>query len=119
MPNVYVAVDKQFIPCEARCKFIQHMANKPDKIRLKFWMVVDADTKYSCNRFSYLGKVETRDTKMSVLINVVMKLMKPLFKHSYSVTCDNFFLSLDVTVCLAEEKCTLVGIICENHIELP
>jgi len=40
VPNVYVTVDEQLLPCKARCKFIQYMANKPDKFVLKFWMMV-------------------------------------------------------------------------------
>ena len=95
------------------------MANEPDKFRLKFWMLVDADSKYACNSFPYLGKDETRDTCINVPTNVVMNLMQPLFKHSYNVTCDNFFTSLDVAVRLAKEKCSLVGIFCQNCTELP
>ena len=67
------------------------------------------------NGFPYLGKDETRDTSMSVPTNVVMKLMKPLFKHRYNVTCENFFTSLDVAARLAKEKCSLVGTIRPNR----
>ena len=56
---------------------------------------------------------------MSVPTNVVMKLMKPLFKHGYNVTCDNFFTSLDVAARLAKEKCSLVGTIRHNRREPP
>ena len=30
---------------KARCTYIQYMANKPDKFGLKFWMMVDVDSK--------------------------------------------------------------------------
>ena len=119
VPNIYLTVDKQLLPCKARSKFIQYMANKSDKFGLKFWMVVDADSKYVYNCFPYLGKNETRDISISVSINVVMKLMQLLFKHSYNVTCDHFFISLVVAVCLAKKKCSLVGTICQNCRELP
>jgi len=80
------------------------MANKPDKFGLKFWMMVDADSKYLYNDFPYLGKDETRDTSVSVPTDVVMKLIQPLFKHGYNVTCDNFFTSLDLAVRLTKEN---------------
>ena len=95
------------------------MANKPDKFGLKFWMVVDADSKYVYNGFPYLGKDETRDTFISVPTDVVIKLMQALFKHGYNVTCDNFFTYLDVALRLANEKCSVVGTIRQNRRELP
>ena len=60
-----------------------------------------------------------RVTSITVPTNVVMKLMQLLFKHGYNVTCDNFFRSLDVAVCLAKGKCSRVGTICQNRKELP
>ena len=118
-PNIYLTVNEQLLPCKARCKFIQYMANKSDKFGLKFLMVVDADSKYVYNGFPYLGKNEIRDISISGPINVVMKLMQLLFMHGYNVTCDHFFTSLDVAVCLAKKKCSIVGTICQNRRELP
>ena len=119
VPNVYLTVDEQLLSYKARCQFIQYVANEPDKFGLKFWMVVDNERKYLYNGFPYLGKDEIRDTSMSVPSNVVMKLMKPLFKHGYNVSCDNFFTSLDVAARLAKEKGSLVGTIRHNRRELP
>ena len=36
VPNVYLTVDEQLLPCKARCQFIQYVAGKPDKLGLKF-----------------------------------------------------------------------------------
>ena len=58
-------------------------------------MAVDAETKYFYNSFPYLGKDENRDTSASLPTYVVTKLMKPIFKRGYNVTCDNFLTSLD------------------------
>jgi len=63
-------------------------------------------------------KDDTRDTSVSVPTDVVMKLMRPHFKHGYNVTCDNFFTSLDLAVRLTKEKCSLVGTIRQNRREL-
>ena len=46
IPNVFITVDEPLLPCKARYKFIQYMANKPDKFGLKFWMAVDVESKY-------------------------------------------------------------------------
>ena len=120
MLNVYMTIDEQLLPCEARCNFIQYMANKPDKLlRLKFWMTVDVDSKYSYKGLPYLGKDDTKDTSVSVPTDVVMKLIRTLFKHGYNVTYENFFASLDLAIWLAKEKCSLVGTIRRNRRELP
>jgi len=42
------------------------------------------------------------DASVSVPTDVVMKLIRPLFKHGHNVTCDNFFTSLDLAVRLTK-----------------
>ena len=89
IPQQNITIDEQLLPCKARCKFTQYMAQKPDKFGLKFWMAVDNETKYLDNGIPYVGKDETRANDTSVPTNVVIKLMEPLFKRGYNVTCDN------------------------------
>ena len=119
VPSPYITIDEQLLPCKARCRFIQYMPNKPDKFGIKFWMAVDAETKYLYNSFPYLGKDESRDTSVSLPTYVVMNLMQPIFKSGYNVTCDNFFTSLDVALRLAKQKCSIVGTVRQNRRELP
>ena len=102
------------------------MPNKPDKFGIKFRMAVDVDTKYSTIAFciwgkmKYLGKDEVSwDTPVSRPSYVVTKLMQPIFKRGYNVTCDNFFTSLDVALRLTEQKCSIVGTVRQNRKELP
>ena len=95
------------------------MPNNPDKFGIKFWLAVDAETKYLLNSFSYFWKDESRDPSVSVPRYVVTKLMQPIFKRGYNVTCDNFFTRLDVTLHLANQKCSNVGTVRQNRRELP
>ena len=90
VPSPCITIDKQLLPCKARCRFIKYMPNKPDKFGIKFWMAIDAETKYFYNSFSYLGKDESRDNSVSLQAYVVIELMQPIFKRGYNVTCDNF-----------------------------
>ena len=78
LPNPYITIDEQLFHCKARCRFIQYMPKKPDKFGIKFWMVVDAETKYLYNGFPYVGKDEIRDTSLSLATHVMMKLMQPI-----------------------------------------
>ena len=99
-----MTIDEQLLSCIARCAFIQYMPNEQNKFEIKFWMVVDAETKYLFNRFPYLRKDENRDTSVSLQKYVVTKLMQPIFKRGYNETCDNFFTSLDVALHLANQN---------------
>ena len=56
---------------------LPNMANKRDKFGIKFWMLVDNDTKYLCKSFPNLGKDELRFANESLPENVVMGLMSP------------------------------------------
>ena len=119
MPSPYITIDEQLLPCKARCRFIQYMPNKLDKFVMKFWIAVDVETKYFYNSFPYLGKDESGDNSVSLPAYVVTKLMQPIFKCGYNVTCDNFFTSLDVALRLAEQKCSNVGTVRQNRRDLP
>lgn len=107
-PNQNLTVDEQLLPCKARCKFIQYIASKPDKFGLKFWLLVDAESKYMFNGFPYLGKkVESEDSN-STPTNVVLKLLSPLYNKGYNVTSDNYFTSLELSQKLSAKKCSYV-----------
>ena len=110
-PNHDITVDEQLLPCEARCKFTQYIANKPDKFGIKFWMPVYVKTNYLFNGFLYVGKDESRSDNVSVPTDVMMKLMMPLFKKDHNLTSDNYFTFLDLCLRLAKQGCNHVDTI--------
>ncbi len=59
-PNEFLTADEQLFPCKIRFKFKQFMPNKPDKFGIKFWLLVDFESKYIVNGFPYLGKDQTK-----------------------------------------------------------
>lgn len=95
------------------------MSNKPDKFGIKFWLLVDLDSKYMFNGIPYLGKDDSIKSNISVSFNVVLQLLAPLFNKGYNVTCDNYFTSLDLANRLADKKCSIVGTLCQNRREVP
>ena len=118
-PNANITVDEQLLPCKSRCKSIQIMANKPDKFGTKFWMAIDVDIYCLFSGFPYVGKDESRSGDVSVPIDVVMKLMVPLFKKGHNVTSDNYFTSLDLCLRLAKQDSSLVGTIRSSRSKTP
>ena len=59
-PGMNLCVDEQLFLTKARCQFTQFIGNKPGKFGIKFWVLVDTDTKYLINSFPYLGKDDSR-----------------------------------------------------------
>jgi hypothetical protein len=43
---------------KTRCRFLQYVANEPNKFEMKFWFAVDVESKYLINGFPHLGKDE-------------------------------------------------------------
>ena len=79
-PGAHLTVDEQLFPSKTRCRFIVYMPDKPDKFGIKFWCLVDNDSKYLCNAVPYLGKDELRDPNILFAQNLVMSLCKPYLK---------------------------------------
>ena len=75
-PYENISIDEQLFPTKARCRFTQYMPNKPHKSGIKFWLAVDAQTKYILNSIPYIGKDETRCSK-SLGEFVILKLAEP------------------------------------------
>lgn len=109
-PGENVTVDEQLFPSKTRCPFTQFMKDKPDKFGVKFFLVVDVDSKYMLNGFPFLGKVDNPDQENNTAgEQVVLRLMRPYFGGGYNVTTDNYFTSLNLAILLKEQNITLVG----------
>ena len=119
MPGFDLTIDKQLFPCETRCPFIQFMPKKPDKLGIKFWLLVDAKSKYLCNGKPYLGKDPTRTRENDLPANVCLWLMQPFVKKGYNVTMDNFFTSINLADKLKAQKTTLLGTVRKQRKEIP
>jgi hypothetical protein len=120
VPNFSVCIDEQLMPLKCRCKFIVFMPNKPDKFGLKFWFLVDNETKYIYNVLPYLGAVEKDERQGLKLADfVVRRLISPLAKKAYNVTCDNFFTSVELAQYLLAQNTTMVGTLRQNSKNIP
>lgn len=118
-PGAEITVDEQLLPCKSRCRFIQYMANKPDKFGIKFWLATDVESKYILNGHPYLGKDEERPADVQLGESVVLKLLQPHLNKGLNVTTDNFFTSVKLADELSAKKTTIVGTMRLNKRELP
>jgi hypothetical protein len=118
-PKENLTVDEQLLPSKTRCPYTQYMPQKPDKFGIKFWVLCDTETKFVLNSIPYLGRDEFRPSNTQLGEHVVMELTKPYYKGGYNVTCDNFFTSAKVAEALRKQRCSLVGTVRKNRMELP
>ena len=118
-PHAYLTIDEQLFPSKVRCRFIQYMANKPDKFGIKFWLMVDNNSKYLVNGFPYLGKDDSRPNNMQLSEFVVRKLAEPWMNQGFNITCDNFFTSKNLAHFLIDKKTSIVGTIRANRVGMP
>ena len=119
VPNANITIDEQLFPTKARCPFTQYMANKPDKFGVKFWLAVDASSKYLLNGFPYLGKDARRPSNQPISEYIVLQLMDPYLGKGRNVTTDNFFTSVKLAEKLEKKKTSIVGTMNRIRREIP
>ncbi len=85
------------------------MPNKPDKFGIKFWLLVDCNSKYVVDGFPYLGKDNERPADMLLPEHIVREIMKDHIDCGYNVTMDNFFTSKKLAQYLKKKKTSILG----------
>ena len=95
------------------------MSNKLDKFGLVFWMEVNAESKYMLKTFSYLGKNESRPTKLTLNEHAVFCLLQLYTKTGKKVTTDNFLSSLHLAKLLKQQNFSILGTINQIKKEIP
>ena len=85
------------------------MPNKLDKFGIKFWVLVDWNSKFIVNAFPYLGKDEARPNSIQLPEYVVRKLMTEYTGKGYNITFDNFFTSKSLADHMLAQKTSILG----------
>ena len=107
------------MPVKSRCFFITFTPNKPDKYKIKFWVLADFETKYVANIVPYLGAQERQERGGTPLAeSVLVKLTEKVKGKGYNITWDNFFTSLSAAKKLASNNISIVGTTRKNRREL-
>ena len=102
-----------------RCSLITFMTNKPDKYGIKFWVIVDVNSKYVSDIISYLGARKVDGcVEMPLAESVVMKIADYVSRKGCNITGNNFFTFLPLAKKLANEKISVVGTMRKNRREL-
>ncbi|CAH2100862.1 unnamed protein product [Euphydryas editha] len=90
-PSDYLTLDEQLVGFRGRCGFIVYIPNKPDKLGIKIYMVVDTKFPYVYNFEVYAGAQSEGPFQQSNKVNdVVLRILEPLFDLGCNVTMDNY-----------------------------
>ena len=109
VPNFDLTTEEQLFSCKTRCLFIQYMPKKPDKLGIKFELLVDVCLKYLCNDKPYVGKDPTTNGEKDLTTDFCLCLMQPFLKKGYNVTMNNYFTSVNLANKRKVEKSTFLG----------
>ena len=105
MDDFSLTVDEQLMLCKSRCPLITFIPNKRDKYGIKFWAIVDVNSKYFLNIVLYLGAQEIDGRSgITPAESVVMKLVHDVTGNGYNITCNKFFTSLTLAKKLANHQ---------------
>lgn len=83
-------------------------------------MLTDAESKYMCNAYPYLGKAEDRAPEVNAAQHVVLQLAGPYLKKGRNVTTDNYFTTLSLARELkAQDTSLVIGTVNRKRREVP
>ena len=91
------------------------MSNKPDKFGIKFWLLVEVESKYLVNLRPYL-EAQDKESSQGVPLaqDAVLRLVSPVKSKGYNITTDNFFTSVALAEKLEVIATTVVGTVRAN-----
>ena len=84
--SAYVTINKQLIPFRGRFGFCQYMPKKPDKYRMKLFLICDCTLGYTYNGLPYTG--HEGDTRRVGLAEHVVKSSLQSFAQLWN-PCNN------------------------------
>ena len=117
-PGSALTIDEQLLGFKGKCPCYQYIPRKPDKYGLKHWLCVDTNSYYVFNAFHYVGRQPDQERQKQIAQNVVLDLLKPLYRSNRNVTFDNFFTSVSLAKELRIKKFTIIGSLRKNKREI-
>ena len=120
LPERDLSVDESLMPYKGRLGWIQYIAAKRARFRIKFFTLCESQTGYICNTIMYAGKgtqfsEKYRDYGLST--SSVLSLVDALLGKGYCITMDNFYTSPELFELLLKQK--TYGTVRSNRRNLP
>ena len=94
------------------------MPSKPGRYDIKFWIFTDAQNHYCYNAMPHLGKGGDK-VAVNLGATVVKKLVEPLHNSGGNITCDQYFMGVEMIETVKNNNLTIVGTVILNRKYLP
>ena len=119
VPSEQITVDEQLCTTRGRVGFKTYIPTKPGKYGIKIWVLADAKkNSYLCNAQIYTGK-HANTVEKNQGERVVLQLSDPFCHKGRTITCDNFFTTINLAKHLLVKKTALVGTVRKQRTFLP
>jgi len=123
-PGAFVCIDESLVKFKGRLSIKQYIPSKRARFGLKFFMLVDCQTKFVVRVLPYEGKETKLDNSISQKDfgfggSVCVTLMKGLFNKCRRLVVDNFFSSRTLASYLVNLSTGLLGTVKLNRTNMP
>ncbi|XP_042291062.1 piggyBac transposable element-derived protein 4-like isoform X2 [Thunnus maccoyii] len=104
-PGPEVTVDEQLVLFRGRCPFWQFMSSKPAEYGFMIWVDYDAQSSFAWKMQIYTGNATRGSPEKNQGMQVMLDVTDGL--TGYSVTCDSFFTSYELSQQLLKRRITM------------
>lgn len=124
-PGAHLTADETLVPFRGRVKFLVYNPKKPAKYGMKIMGLADSHTAYICNAYMYVGKgsdgatLPQSEKKLLIPTQSVLRLVQPYVATNRNITCDNWFISIELAEELLKRLPTVVGTMKKNKPQIP
>ena len=118
-PYGNITVGDKLLSTKAKCPFAFGQQTDKSRVGIKFWMAVDAESKYLLNAFPLLEKKEKNVCDQTYIDSVVMHLLDPFLGQGQNITTDESFTSVSLAEKLKMKNTYIVGSINHAKKEIP
>jgi len=122
-PGEFLCVDESLLDFKGRLAFLQYNPLKRSRFGIKYFALVDCETKLLVKMIVYLGKQTRVDSRAKELCGIggatVIKLLDGYYEKNHKVVLDNWFNSPKLQELLTYNNTYCLGTVRPNRKQLP
>jgi len=122
-PGEFICIDESLLSFKGRLAFKQYDPLKRARFRVKYYAIVDCESKFLVNLKIYLGKSTGEESRMIKEFGMggatVISLLRKYLGKNHKVVVDNFFNSPKLQEYLIKKKTFCVGTVRPTGKEMP
>lgn len=124
-PGAHLTIDETLVPYRGRVGFLNYNPKKAARYGIKIMGLADSHNVYICNAYIYNGKgsdgatLSAQEKKLLIPTQSLLCVSQFVYGTNRNITCDNWFVSLELAKELLKHGLTLVGTMKKNKPQIP